>query len=36
MDGLFFEMDVALERSRIPTEVLLAWAFGIFWAAAPS
>lgn len=36
MNGLFFEMDVALERSSIPTEVLLAWAFGIFWAAAPS
>lgn len=32
--GLNYEMDVTLERSSIPTEVLLAWAYGMFWAAS--
>lgn len=35
-DGLFYEMDVELERSRVPTAVLLAMAYGVFWAASPS
>lgn len=31
-DGLFYSMDVTLERSAVPTDVLLAMAYGVFWA----
>lgn len=31
-DGAFHRMDVTLERSPVPTGVLLAMAYGIFWA----
>ena len=30
-DGLFFAMNVTLERSDVPTELLLAMAYGMFW-----
>ncbi|PSQ16451.1 hypothetical protein BRD00_10700 [Halobacteriales archaeon QS_8_69_26] len=31
-DGLFYSMDVSLGRCPVPAEVLLAMAYGIFWA----
>jgi len=34
--GLNHEMDLTLERSSIPTAVLLGWAYGMFWAASES
>ena len=33
-DGLFYSMDVTLERSSIPTEIILAMAYGILWASS--